>query len=181
MLLFEDIGYWLGVDMNKQIIHKKYIAYLEAERNAQTEAEGALDAAPQQPQAVDAERDDSKQRETLDGVLHGDEEIVEKRRERNVGRHEDANVNQPRDGQTDAENADDEQEEWPQRIAALQAVRHIENVPLLLELVHGELKLVLRAAGEADLGALSLLAASACENRSYGETKKEIRGRGERQ
>jgi hypothetical protein len=32
--------------------------------------------------------------------LHGDEEIVEEGRERNVGRHENGNVNQPRDGQT---------------------------------------------------------------------------------
>ncbi len=74
----------------------------------------------------------------------------------------------------DTENADDEQEERPQRIAALQAVRHIENVPLLLQLVHGELKLVLRAAGEADLGALGLLAASAKSQQIVWRDKKEI-------
>ena len=86
--------------INKRLIHPRLSAHLEAERNAQTKAESALDAAPQQPQAVDAKGDNAKQREPLDGVLHGDEEIVEEGRERNVGRHENGNVNQPRDGQT---------------------------------------------------------------------------------
>jgi hypothetical protein len=50
-------------------------------------------------------------------------------------------------------------------------MRHIENVPLLLQLIDGELKLVLRAAGETDLGVLGLLAASATTSKEKGKRK----------